>query len=80
MAGSVVVETDHVKGGSRTPEQTPPAPMIAAQGRGQGRLKIAHISICNGRLYKEANMAARRKEIEPEIAELRRQGARPYPA
>ena len=31
-------------------------------------------------LYKEANMAARRKEIEPEIAELKRQGVRPYPA
>ncbi len=31
-------------------------------------------------LYKEANLSARRKEIEPEIAELRRQGVRPYPA
>jgi len=31
-------------------------------------------------LYKEANLAARGREIEPEIAELRRQGVRPYPA
>jgi len=31
-------------------------------------------------LFKEANMAARRREVEPEIAELRRQGVRPYPA
>jgi tetratricopeptide (TPR) repeat protein len=31
-------------------------------------------------LYKEANMTARRKEIEPEIADLKRQGVRPYPA
>jgi tetratricopeptide (TPR) repeat protein len=31
-------------------------------------------------LYKEANLTARGREIEPEIAELRRQGVRPYPA
>jgi tetratricopeptide (TPR) repeat protein len=31
-------------------------------------------------LYKEANLAVRGREIEPEIAELRRQGVRPYPA
>ena len=31
-------------------------------------------------LYKESNLAARGREIEPEIAELRRQGVRPYPA
>jgi tetratricopeptide (TPR) repeat protein len=30
-------------------------------------------------LFKEGNMAARRREVEPEIAELRRQGVRPYP-
>jgi hypothetical protein len=31
-------------------------------------------------LFKEANLTARRKEIEPEIADLQRQGVRPYPA
>ena len=31
-------------------------------------------------LFKEGNVVARRKEVEPEIAELRRQGVRPYPA
>ncbi len=31
-------------------------------------------------LYKEANLTARRREIEPEIAWLRQQGIRPYPA
>ena len=31
-------------------------------------------------LYKEARQSARLKEIEPEIAELKRQGVRPYPA
>jgi hypothetical protein len=31
-------------------------------------------------LYKEADLAARGRETEPEITELRRQGVRPYPA
>jgi hypothetical protein len=31
-------------------------------------------------LYKEARQSTRLKEIEPEIAELKRQGVRPYPA
>lgn len=31
-------------------------------------------------LYKEAGMSAKRKEIEPELAQLRRQGVKVYPA